>query len=69
MEEIKVERAEKKAKRLEMKAKMEEIKVILEKNKNGTALTSDEQAKLNEFQSTHNNKWKWKGRWFGKMWR
>jgi hypothetical protein len=53
LEDIKKERAEKKAKKAEMKAKMDEIKAILEKKKNGTTLTADEQAKLTESQSMH----------------
>ena len=49
LETIKTERAEAKAK----KAEMEEIRTILEKQKAGTTLTTDEQAKLTAFEASH----------------
>lgn len=56
----------------EQKAEFEAIKTILDKQKAGTTLTADEQAKLTAFEATHpkmngkkwnNGEWKW--RWFG----
>lgn len=60
-EEIKLQRAEMKAKRAEMK----ELRTLMEKQKAGTTLTADEQAKVDAFQATMpEQKWKW----FWKKW-
>lgn len=52
LEEIKIERAEKKAKKAEMK----EIRTIMEKKRAWTTLTADEEAKLKTFETNKDNK-------------
>lgn len=52
LETIKTERAAQKAERVAREAKMTEIKPIMEKVRAGTALTTDEQAKLDAFKTS-----------------
>ena len=58
-QEIITQRAENKAKRLEM----EEYRSIMEKQKSNETLTSEEQAKLEEFKQNFPNNWKWFWKW------
>jgi len=46
-------------------AEMQVMKAIMQKSRNGEALTADEQAKLTTFQASHSIK-HWTGKWFKK---
>lgn len=53
----------------EQKTQMEEVRTLMEKQKNGETLTTEEQAKLDELKANMPQRWGWEGKWFwGKRW-
>lgn len=55
----------------EQKAQMEEVRTLMEKQKNGETLTTEEQAKIDEFKLSMPQRWEWRWFWWKKwkgMW-
>lgn len=55
----------------EQKTQMEEVRTLMEKQKNGETLTTEEQAKIDEFKLSMPQRWEWRWFWWKKwkgMW-
>lgn len=55
----------------EQKTQMEEVRSLMEKQKNGETLTTEEQAKIDEFKLSMPQRWEWRWFWWKKwkgMW-
>lgn len=55
----------------EQKAQMEKVRTLMEKQKNGETLTTEEQAKIDEFKLSMPQRWEWRWFWWKKwkgMW-